>query len=55
MIFSVVILSLLSLLVATDPAPAGSSTPSMPEPPLRPLRKAGPDRHNQPEPERMAA
>jgi hypothetical protein len=55
MIFSVVILSLLSLLVATDPAPVGSSTSPVPEPPLRPLCKARPVKDNQPQPEQIAA
>lgn len=38
MISAIIILSLLSLLVATEPEHAGSSTPASPEP-LRPAQK----------------
>lgn len=55
MIFSAVILSLLSLLVATDPEPGGSSVPPSPEPPLRPARKASRDDTEQPQSEQIAA
>jgi hypothetical protein len=55
MILSAVILSLLSLLVATEPEPAGSSVPPSPEPPLRPLRKTPPDQGDQPESGQIAA
>jgi hypothetical protein len=53
MIFSAVILCLLSLLVATDPEPAGSSVPPSPEPPLRPVRK--PNREQNPSSGQIAA
>lgn len=55
MIFSVIVLSLLSLLVATDPEPAGSSLPPSPEPPLRPARKPDRDKAPLPESEQIAA
>ena len=55
MIFSAVILSLLSLLVATDPEPSTSTQTPSPEPPLRPLRKAPPDKDNRPSTEQIAA
>ena len=55
MIFSVVILSLLSLLVATDPEPAGSSMPPAPEPPLQPVHKPSRDKGNHPQSEQIAA
>jgi len=55
MILSAVILSLLSLLVATDPESAGPSLPPTPEPPLRPVRKPSPDKENQPASEQIAA
>jgi hypothetical protein len=55
MIFSVIVLSLLSLLVATDPEPAGSSVPPSPEPPLRPVRKPARDKDEEPQSEQIAA
>jgi len=55
MILSAVILCLLSLLVATEPEPAGASLPPSPEPPLRPLRKAPPNQGDQPQPGQIAA
>lgn len=55
MIFSAIILSLLSLLVATEPESAGSSPPPSPEPPLRPQRKATPGKDSQPQSGRIAA
>ena len=55
MILSAVILSLLSLLVATDPEQADPSLPPSPEPPLRPVRKPAPDKENQPPSEQLAA
>lgn len=39
MIAAVIVLSLISLLVATDSEPEGTSIPLSPEPPLRPKRK----------------
>jgi hypothetical protein len=55
MILSAVILSLLSLLVATDPEPVGSSIPPSPEPPLRPLRKTPPGQADHPQSGQIAA
>jgi hypothetical protein len=55
MILSAVILSLLSLLVATDPEPSGSSTPLSPEPPLRPARKTSSAGGQPPQSGRIAA
>ncbi len=55
MIFSVIILSLLSLLVATDPEPAGASVPAPLEPPPQPLRKPSSVKDDQPQPEQIAA
>lgn len=55
MIFSAIILSLLSLLVATDPEPAGASVPAPPEPPLQPLRKSSSVKDDQQQPEQIAA
>lgn len=55
MIFSAIILSLLSLLVATDPEPAGPSLPPSPEPPLRPVRKPSLAKENRPQSEQIAA
>ena len=51
MIAAVIVLSLISLLVATDSEPAGSPVPPSPEPPLRPGNKA----MKVPERERLAA
>jgi hypothetical protein len=39
MIAAVIVLSLISLLVATDSEPVGSAIPPTPEPPLRPGKK----------------
>lgn len=39
MISAIIILSLLSLLVATEPEPADTSAHPSPEPPLRPAEK----------------
>jgi hypothetical protein len=39
MIAALLVLSLMSLLVATDPAPVGSPVHPSPEPPFRPDRK----------------
>jgi len=55
MIFSAIILSLLSLLVATEPEPAGSSTPPSPEPPLRPARKPSRESDKAPQSGQIAA
>ena len=55
MIFSVVILSLLSLLVATDPEPTGPSMPPSSEPPLQPVRQPADGKNAQPQPEQIAA
>jgi hypothetical protein len=59
MISAIIILSLLSLLVATEPEPAESSAHPVPEPPLRPLRRKSSAEvaqpQSQPEPERLAA
>jgi len=43
MISAIIILALLSLLVATDPEPAGTTTPPAPVPPLRPGEKKLPE------------
>jgi len=40
MIAVVLVLSLMSLLVATDPEPVGAPVQPTPEPPLRPVGKA---------------
>ena len=53
MIAAALILSLISILVATDPEPVGSPVPPSPEPPLRPERK--PAGKNEPEADRLAA
>ena len=55
MIFSVIVLSLLSLLVATDPERADSSVPPSPETPLRPERKPAGDKDTPPESAQIAA
>ena len=55
MIFSVIILSLLSLLVATEPETADTSVPPSPEPPPQPLRKPLPERDRLPPTEQIAA
>ncbi len=54
MIAAVIVLSLISLLVATDSEPEGTAIPPRPEPPLRPRKKMTP---NQPVPQsdRIAA
>jgi len=54
MIFSAIILSLLSLLVATEPESADSSVPPSPEPPLEPLRKPAAEKDH-PSSEQIAA
>lgn len=43
MISAIIILTLLSLLVATEPEPAGTSAPPTPVPPLQPGEKKLPD------------
>lgn len=43
MISAIIILTLLSLLVATEPEPAGTSAPPAPVPPLRPEESKRPD------------
>lgn len=55
MIISVIVLSLLSLLVATDPEPTGSPHTPSPEPPLRPARKPDRDKDQLPQSEQIAA
>jgi len=55
MIFSVIVLSLLSLLVATDPESASASVPPSPEPPLRPERKPVRAKDEEPPSEQIAA
>jgi hypothetical protein len=53
MISAIIIITLLSLLVATEPEPAGSAVQPSPEPPLRP---AGQKSREQPaKPDRLAA
>jgi hypothetical protein len=42
MIAAVIVLSLISLLVATDSEPEGTVIPPIPEPPLRPRKKMTP-------------
>ena len=53
MISAIIVLTLLSLLVATDPEPASSPVHPTPEPPLRPHRKSS--NANEPESDRLAA
>lgn len=55
MIFSVIVLSLLSLLVATDPEPAASYIPPSPKPRLRPVRQPSADKDDQPQTDQIAA
>jgi hypothetical protein len=55
MIFSAIILSLLSLLVATEPESADMPVPPSPEPPPQPLRKPLPERDQVPPSEQIAA
>ncbi len=55
MIFSVIVLSLLSLLVATEPEPADTSVPPSPEPPLQPERKLSSRQDQLPPSEQLAA
>jgi len=43
MISAIIILTLLSLLVATEPEPAGTSAPPTPAPPLQPKVHEPPD------------
>jgi hypothetical protein len=53
MISAVIVIALLSLLVATEPEPAGSSAHPSPEPPLRPARRKPTEQPA--EPDRLAA
>ena len=53
MISAIIVLTLLSLLVATDPESASAPVPPTPEPPLRPDRK--PADAKEPESDRLAA
>lgn len=53
MISAIIVLTLLSLLVATEPEPAGSTVHPTPEPPLRPASKK--PRTEPAEPDRLAA
>ncbi len=53
MISAIIVITLLSLLVATDPEAARSATPPSPQPPLRPDRK--PRGEKSPESGRLAA
>lgn len=53
MISAIIILTLLSLLVATEPEPADTSVPPTPAPPLRPEEKKLPD--GPAKPDRLAA
>ncbi len=53
MIAAALVLSLLAILVATDPEPVGSSVHPSPEPPLRPDRKSAGKKI--PEADRVAA
>jgi len=43
MISAIIVITLLSLLVATEPEPAGSSVHPSPEPPLRPAGQKSPE------------
>ncbi len=53
MISAIIVITLLSLLVATEPEPAGSTVHPSPEPPLRP---AGQKSREEPaKPDRLAA
>jgi hypothetical protein len=54
MIFSAIILSLLSLLVATEPESADAPVPPAPEPPVKPLRNSSAERDH-PSSEQIAA
>lgn len=54
MITAIIVLSLLSLLVATEPEHADTSAPPSPEPPLRPAGKK-PRSEEPAKPDRLAA
>jgi hypothetical protein len=54
MISAIIVLSLLSLLVATEPEHADTSAPPSPEPPLRPAGKK-PRAEEPAKPDRLAA
>ncbi len=55
MISAIIVLTLLSLLVATEPEPAGSTVHPSPEPPLRPARLKQKPREEPAKPDRLAA
>ena len=55
MLSAAIVISLLSLLVATDPEPTGSSERHPPEPPLRPRRKNADEPASPPDRDELAA
>jgi hypothetical protein len=56
MISAIIVLTLISLLVATEPEPAGSTVHPSPEPPLRPAGQKPREQQAEPaKPDRLAA